>query len=61
VCYIPNDSHEEYIEKRYKEFVLYFRELDRIGASYGTNDLIRKAQELRLPIPTDKEIEGIKN
>lgn len=50
MCYIPDDSHEEYIEKRYKEFVLYFRELDRVGAPYGTKHLIRKAQELRLPI-----------
>lgn len=60
MCCIPNDSHEEYIEARYREFVLYFRELDRIGAPYNTNDLIRKAHELRLPIPTDEEIEGIK-
>lgn len=31
--------------------MLYFEELDRIGAPYGTGDLIRKAKELELPIP----------
>ncbi len=40
----------ENMGSRYKEFVLYFRELDRIGAPYNSNDLIRKAQESWLSI-----------
>lgn len=41
MCCIPNDSHEEYIEKRYKEFVLYFRKLDKIGIPYGTRQKLK--------------------
>lgn len=44
-------------ENRYKEFVLYFRELDRIGIPYGMSDLRRKAEELGLSIPSREEID----
>lgn len=46
-------------ENRYKEFVLYFRELDSIGIPYGMSDLKRKAEELGLPIPSREEIDMI--
>jgi len=44
-------------ENKYKEFVLYFRELDAIGIPYGMSDLKRKAEELGLPIPSREEID----
>lgn len=50
------DEHKD-IEKKYKEFVLYFRELDAIGIPYGMSDLKRKAEELGLPIPSREEID----
>jgi len=43
---------------RYKEFVLYFEEMNKVGAPYGTNDMIRKAEEFGLPIPSREEIFG---
>lgn len=43
-------------ENKYKEFVLYFRKLDELGIPYGMSDLKRKAEELRLPIPSIEEI-----
>lgn len=52
MCYIPNDSHEEYIEKRYRELVLYFEGLDRVGIPYGISELTKKSKELGLPIPS---------
>ena len=36
---------------RYKEFVLYFDELEKLGIGYGMSDLVRKAEELKLEIP----------
>jgi hypothetical protein len=44
------------IESKHKVFVLYFKGLDRIGVPYGMNELIKKAKELKLPIPTRQEI-----
>lgn len=44
-------------ENKYKEFVLYFRELDRLGIPYGMSDLGRNAEELGLPIPSREEID----
>jgi hypothetical protein len=44
-------------ENRYKEFVLYFRELDSIGIPYGMSNLRRKAEELELSIPSIEEID----
>lgn len=44
-------------ENRYKEFVLYFRELDSLGIPHGMSDLKRKAEELGLPIPSREEID----
>lgn len=41
---------------KYEEFVLYFEDLDKIGAPYGTSDLIKKAEELRLPTPSREEM-----
>jgi hypothetical protein len=46
-------------EKKYKEFVLYFRELDRLGIPYGMSTLRRKTEELGLPIPSREEIDMI--
>lgn len=42
-------------ENKYREFVLYFEDLDKIGAPYGISDLVRKAEELDLPIPNISE------
>lgn len=44
------------VENKHKIFVLYFKGLDRIGAPYGMNELIKKAKELKLPIPSRQEI-----
>lgn len=44
------------VESKHKIFVLYFKGLDRIGVSYGTSELIKKAKELKLPIPSSQEI-----
>ena len=44
-------------ENKYKEFVLYFRELDKFGIPYGMSDLRRKAEELGLSIPSLEEID----
>ena len=44
-------------ENKYKEFVLYFRELDRFGIPYGMSDLRRKADELGLSVPSREEID----
>lgn len=46
------------IESKHKVFVLYFEGLDRIGAPYGLNELIKKAKELKLSIPSRKEIKS---
>lgn len=46
-------------ENKYKEFVLYFRELDSLGIPYGMSDFIRKAKELGLSIPSREEIDMI--
>lgn len=43
-------------EIRYKEFVLYFRELDRFYIPYGMSELIRVAEELGLQIPSREEV-----
>lgn len=43
-------------ENGYKEFVLYFRELDVLSIPYGMSDLRKKAKELGLPIPSREEI-----
>ena len=40
---------------KYKEFVLYFEELDKLGIGYGRSDLVEKALELGLPIPGTEE------
>jgi len=37
----------------YKEFVLYFNELELMGIGYGMNDLYRKAKELGLEPPME--------
>jgi hypothetical protein len=47
-------------ENKYKEFVLYFRELDVMGIPYGMRDLRIKAEELGLPIPSREEIDKLK-
>lgn len=44
-------------ENKYKESVLYFRELDNLGVPYGMSDLRRKAEELGLSIPSREEID----
>lgn len=46
------------IESKHKVFVLYFEGLDRIGTPYGLNELIKKAKELKLSIPSRKEIKS---
>ena len=38
---------------KYKEFCLYFEELNKKGISWGTGDLRRKAKELNLNVPSD--------
>lgn len=62
MCFVPNDDNENCmsIEDRHKVFILYFEGLDRIGAPYGTSEMIKKAKELRLPIPSREEIESWK-
>lgn len=40
-------------EKNYREFLLYFEELDKRGIGYSIDDMIKKANELNLPIPED--------
>jgi len=37
--------------KKCKEFVLYFKALDKAGVPYGGYELRLKARELSLPIP----------
>src|SRR5437899_12158316 len=44
-------------EERCREWVQYFEELEKFGLSYGTSDLVRKALELKLPIPGTPEWE----
>jgi hypothetical protein len=48
------------VESKHKVFVLYFKGLDRIGVPYGMNELIKKAKELKLPIPSRQEIKSWK-
>ncbi len=59
MCYVPIDNNEYgmSIEDRHKTLVLYFKGLDRIGVPYGTNELTKKAKELRLPVPSKEEME----
>lgn len=40
-------------EKNYREFLLYFEELDKQGIGYSIDDMIKKANELNLPIPEE--------
>lgn len=58
----PNDDDEDSmsLEDRRRVFVLYFEGLDRIGAPYGISELTKKARELKLPIPSIKEMESWK-
>lgn len=56
MCAVSNDNHEEYIEERYKIFVLYFEGLDRINVPYGMTELTKKAKELGLPVPSREEL-----
>lgn len=44
------------IENKHKIFALHFKGLDRIGAPYGMNEMIKKAKELKLPIPSRQEM-----
>ncbi len=54
---VPNNNNENdmSLEDRYRIFVLYFEELDRIGIPYGMGELSKKAIELKLPIPSKKK------
>lgn len=59
--YRANDQISEdgmSLESKHKVFVLYFKGLDRIGVPYGVNELIKKAKELKIPIPSRKEIKS---
>jgi hypothetical protein len=38
-------------ERNYREWVLYFAELDKLGISYGLREMADKANELELEIP----------
>jgi hypothetical protein len=55
---INNTEDGVSIESKHKIFVLYFEGLDRVGAPYGLNELIKKAKELELPIPSRKEVKS---
>lgn len=46
------------VENKHKIFVLYFEGLDRVGAPYGLSEFIKKAKELKLPIPSRKEVKS---
>jgi hypothetical protein len=53
---ISSDEDGMSIENKHKIFVLYFKGLDRVGVPYGMNELIKKAKDLKLPIPSRQEI-----
>lgn len=53
-----NDEDCMTIENRRRVFVLYFKGLDRIGIPYGIYELVKKAKELKLPIPSRKEMKS---
>ena len=44
-------------KNKYNIFILYFRELDKLGIPYGMSELRRKADDLGLPIPSREEID----
>ena len=54
--HISGDEDGTLIESKHKIFVLYFKGLDRVGVPYGMNELIKKAKDLKLPIPSRQEI-----
>ena len=56
--HVGSDEDGMSLESKHKVFVLYFKGLDRIGAPYGVNELIKKAKELEIPIPSRKEIKS---
>lgn len=61
-----NDKHTDNsgngmsTEDKQRAFALYFEGLDRIEVPYGLNELIKKAKELGLPIPSRKEAKSWK-
>jgi hypothetical protein len=57
---VINNEDDMSVEGKHKVFVLYFEDLDRIGAPYGLSDLIKKSRELGLPIPSRKEVKSWK-
>ena len=37
-------------DEKFKEFILYFEERDKLGIPFGMSDLREKAIELKLPV-----------
>lgn len=55
-----NSKDDASVENKHKIFVLYFEGLDRVGIPYGIGELVRKANELGLPVPSRKEAKSWK-